>query len=76
MTEGECGEIGEGGFACDKCRRLTTVNIKIEHVMKRSETTAPTCENDGVTVTAYNAVLVKVKEKPTAEIRARWVIQS
>ena len=32
--------------------------------------------NDGVTVTAYNAVLVKVKEKPTAEIRARWVIQS
>ena len=32
--------------------------------------------NDGVTVTAYNSVLVKVKEKPTAEIRARWVIQS
>ena len=32
--------------------------------------------NDGVTVTAYNAVLVKVKEKPTSEIRARWVIQS
>ena len=32
--------------------------------------------NDGVTVTAYNAVRVKVKEKPTAEIRARWVIQS
>ena len=32
--------------------------------------------NDGVTVTAYNSVLVKVKKKPTAEIRARWVIQS
>ena len=32
--------------------------------------------NDGVTVTAYNSVLVKVKENPTAEIRARWVIQS
>lgn len=32
--------------------------------------------NNGVTVTAYNSVLVKVKEKPTAEIRARWVIQS
>ena len=32
--------------------------------------------NDGVTVTAYNSVLVKVKEKPTAEILARWVIQS
>ena len=32
--------------------------------------------NDGVTVTAYKSVLVKVKEKPTAEIRARWVIQS
>lgn len=32
--------------------------------------------NDGVTVTAYNSVLVKVKAKPTAEIRARWVIQS
>lgn len=32
--------------------------------------------NDGLTVTAYNSVLVKVKEKPTAEIRARWVIQS
>lgn len=32
--------------------------------------------NDGVTVTAYNSVLVKVKEEPTAEIRARWVIQS
>lgn len=32
--------------------------------------------NDGVTVTAYNSVLVKVKEKPTAKIRARWVIQS
>ena len=32
--------------------------------------------DDGVTVTAYNSVLVKVKKKPTAEIRARWVIQS
>lgn len=32
--------------------------------------------NDGVTITAYNSVLVKVKKKPTAEIRARWVIQS
>lgn len=32
--------------------------------------------NDGVTVTAYNSVLVKVKKKPTADIRARWVIQS
>ena len=32
--------------------------------------------NDGVTVTVYNSVLVKVKKKPTAEIRARWVIQS
>lgn len=32
--------------------------------------------NNGYTVTASGAVLVKVREKPTASIRARWTIQA
>lgn len=57
---------------------LSGVGFNATGVADTDDTLAEVLEiiNQGHTETASGSVLVKVREKPTASIRARWVIQS
>ena len=57
---------------------LSGVGFDATGVADTDDTLAEVLEiiNNGYTVTASGAVLVKVREKPTASIRARWTIQA